>query len=120
MKSNVLFLFLALISAPLFAGTYSGGLGTSGAPYQIATLNDLQELSTTSADWAVDIYFIQTANIDAIATSTWNDGAGMAPIGNATTKFYGSYDGQGFTISELTINRPGIANIGMFGYAQLA
>ena len=44
----------------------------------------------------------------------------MDPIGNGTTKFFGSYDGQGFTISELTINRPGIANIGMFGYAQFA
>ncbi len=54
-----------LSSLILFAGTYSGG-GTSGDPYQIASLNDLRELCQTSADCGA--YFIQTANIDASAT----------------------------------------------------
>jgi hypothetical protein len=54
------------------AQTYSGGVGTSDDPYQIATLSDLQYLSEHSADYAKD--FIQTANINAIETNTWNVG----------------------------------------------
>lgn len=34
----------------LQAGTYSGGTGTSGDPYQIANLANFVELSGTSAD----------------------------------------------------------------------
>jgi hypothetical protein len=39
-----------------FAGTYSDGNGTEGNPYQIADLDDLQELQNTSAGWGA--YFI--------------------------------------------------------------
>ena len=31
-------------------GTYSGGSGTSGDPYQISVASDLTELSNTSVD----------------------------------------------------------------------
>jgi len=68
----------------------------------------------TPADWGK--YFFQTANIDASATSTWNGGAGFSPIGNATTKFSGWYDGKDFTINGLTINRPTTDYVGLFGY----
>ncbi|MCF7826866.1 MAG: T9SS type A sorting domain-containing protein [Candidatus Marinimicrobia bacterium] len=108
---------ILMVVAGLSAGTYSGeGDGSSGNPYQIASLNDLLELSTTSGDWAAGKYFIQTADFDASATSTWNSGAGFSPIGNASVPFTGSYDGQGYTISNLFINRPGTDYIGLFGY----
>ena len=100
------------------AGTYSGGSGTTGDPYRIATLDDLQELSTTSSDWYRD--FIQTANIDATATSGWNDGSGFSPIGGLHTHFLGSYDGNGHVISNLYINRSGGYYQGLFGYTLAA
>jgi len=105
---------------------YSGGSGTVGDPYKIANLTDLRYLSEHSADW--NKYFIQTANIDATATNTWNVGnhdndagtatvaMGFSPIGNSTTSFSGKYDGQSYTISGLYINRPLSDNIGLFGY----
>ena len=101
--SIVLALWISLaLSATAVA--YSGGDGSSGTPYQIATLADLEELQDNSTDW--DKYFIQTADIDASATSGWDGGAGWASIGNATTYFTGSYDGQGYTIDGLYQYRP--------------
>ncbi|TSA26336.1 T9SS C-terminal target domain-containing protein [bacterium] len=112
-KVTLCLVFCVLFTATLIAGTYSGGSGTSGAPYQIADLDDLQELQNTSADWGA--YFIQTADIDASATSGWDGGAGFSPIGNGTTPFTGTYNGQGSTIEGLTINRASTSFVGMFG-----
>lgn len=109
-------LFFLLLTGSVNAGTYSGGSGTSGSPYQIASLNDLQELSTTSGDWGA--YFIQTADIDASATSGWNSGAGFSPIGNITTKFTGSYDGGSYAIDGLYINTSSDYYWGLFGYTD--
>nr|WP_321453532.1 GLUG motif-containing protein [uncultured Carboxylicivirga sp.] len=75
----------------------------------IASIEDLVWLSQSGeADWSAD--YIQTANIDASTISNFT------PIGNNTIKFTGSYDGQGYTISGLTINYPNDNCIGMFGY----
>ena len=93
---------------------YSGGIGTPENPYQIATLADLRFLSENSDYWTK--HFIQTADIDAAATSGWNSGAGFSPIGNETIKFTGSYNGNGHSIDGLQINRPLQDYIGLFGY----
>ncbi|MFO7874530.1 MAG: GLUG motif-containing protein, partial [Bacteroidales bacterium] len=104
---------------------YSGGIGTSDDPYQIATTDDLIELSNTSGDW--DKYFIQTADIafnaDKPQVDLEGDGSaggsgksGFSPIGNYTTTFTGSYNGQEHSITGLTIDRSSDSNIGMFGY----
>ncbi|WP_421949125.1 GLUG motif-containing protein [Phaeodactylibacter xiamenensis] len=109
--------------------TYSGGAGTQGDPYQIATAADLIALSGISGDW--DKHFRQTANIDFGADETavdWdNDGspdgdspAGFSPIGNLATEFTGSYDGDGKTISNLFINRPQSFYLGLFGQVGLS
>ena len=95
---------------------FSGGAGTSVDPYLITTLADLQFLSENSSFW--NKHFKQTANINASGTSTWNSGLGWIPIGNATTKFTGTYDGNGKTISGLTANRPSEHYVGFFGFIQ--
>lgn len=102
----------ATATGNLNAFGYSGGDGTEGNPFQIATLADLQFLSENDCHW--DKYFIQTANIDASATSGWGSG-GWSPIGNLSIPFTGTYDGKGHTISNLFINRPGVRDQGLFG-----
>lgn len=57
-------------------------------------------------------------DIDATATSTWNSGAGFAPVGNSSTPFIGTLDGLGHTIEKLTINRPATNYLGLFGYTN--
>ena len=41
---------------------------------------------------------------------------GWNPIGDNTNKFNGTFDGLGFTISNLYINRPSQDYIGLFGF----
>ena len=57
-------------------------------------------------------------DIDAAETASWNGGAGFSPIGNYTTRFTGSLDGQGRVISNLAINLPSTNHVGLFGYAE--
>ncbi len=90
------------------------GDGSEDNPYQIATLENLCWLSENSAVW--DSSFIQTADIDASETVDWNDGEGFSPIGNKEVKFEGKYDGAGFLIDNLFINRPDDNYVGLFGY----
>ena len=92
------------------------GSGTTEDPYLVETLDNLYWTTQNNSSW--DKYFIQTANIDATATSGWHSGAGFSPIGSATTPFSGSYNGQGSVISGLTINRGSAHNVGMFGYVE--
>ena len=89
---------------------FDGGDGTSANPYQISTLVQLQAIQEYS-----DSHFILTGNIDATETSGWNEGAGFIPIGTELEPFTGSFDGAGFEISNLFIDRPGEQNVGLFG-----
>jgi filamentous hemagglutinin family protein len=91
---------------------------SSGAfnPYMLVnTLNDLQNISTNlTGTYALG------RDINASATAGWNSGAGFAPIGGSgpigpTGPFLGIFDGEGHTISNLTINRPTADYVGLFG-----
>ncbi len=90
------------------------GSGTEADPYQISTLDQLIFVSENSLYW--DKHYIQTTDIDASTTSDLSEGAGFSPIGNSSTKFTGTYDGQDHTISNLYINRPETSYVGLFGY----
>jgi filamentous hemagglutinin family protein len=50
--------------------------------------------------------------IDASGTSTWNSGAGFAPIGSAQTPYTGSFDNG--SINNLTINLSDSTDVGLF------
>ena len=55
-------------------------------------------------------------DIDASVTSSWNGGAGFAPVGTTTGGLHRTFDGQSQTISDLFINRPASQYVGLFGY----
>jgi len=108
-----LFIIASFTSFSQTATAPSTGDGTEGNPYEIATLDNLYWLSQTDTEWGK--YYVQTANIDATTSSSWESGAGYTPIGNNTTKFSGTYNGKGHVISNLFINRPTEDYIGFFG-----
>jgi hypothetical protein len=120
MKLRILFLGLGLmIGTNLIAQTAtapSAGDGSSETPYQITTLENLCWLSQNSSEW--DKYFVQTALIDAAASSDWDGGNGWTAIGNSTTKFTGSYNGQSFTINGLFIDRGSDNYQSLFGFTE--
>ena len=89
------------------------GDGSAGSPYEIATLENLYWIAEDNTRWGFS--YIQTADIDASSTSTWFSGAGWTPIGNATVKFTGNYDGSDHKITGLFINRPTTDYQGLFG-----
>ncbi len=99
---------------------FLSGEGTEANPYLIDNLTDLYILSQNNTYWAEGVYIEQTADIDASDTQNWDEGAGFSPIGNNINHFYGIYNGQGFTISELYIHRPNSTYIGLFGCTESA
>lgn len=92
------------------------GSGTEIDPYQIASLGNLRWLSENEEEW--DKYYIQTNDIDATITSGWDEGNGFIPIGNNLNTFTGSYDGNGYVIDALYINRPTENYVGLFGFTK--
>ncbi len=76
-------------------------------------ISNVTELQAMENDLAGD--YVLVNDIDASATSGWNDGAGFDPIGDSTNRFTGTFDGQRYTISDLYINRPSTDRIGLFG-----
>ena len=100
---------MLMVSSMMFGQTYSGGSGTSEAPYQIANKADLKYLSENSGEWSK--HFIQTADITFQAVDFeegrdfYNDGMGFKRIGDDYDNYYsGSYDGQGHVIDGLVIH----------------
>ncbi len=116
-RTNLLLVFLLtfLVSSYGYSQTAiaPSGSGTSGSPYLIGSLENLYWISQNTSSWGS--YFEQTVDIDASATVAWDDSSGFKPIGTITTSFTGTYNGSGFTISNLVINRDTIY-VGLFGY----
>ena len=86
------------------------GEGTSANPYQITNANDLAQLATgvNGGTNYENTYFSQTDDITL--SGQWT------PIGaDASHPFKGRYDGQGYTISGLTVTITDGQYAGLFG-----
>jgi len=81
--------------------------------YEISTLQHLRWVSENPSSW--DKNYRLMNDIDASDTRNWNDGAGLSPIGNYSINFTGKFDGNGYIIDKLYINRPNQDFIGLFG-----
>ena len=103
-------LFSLCNSAWAFSGS---GSGTEVDPYVVTDVNQLQEMQDD-----LDACYVLGNDIDASATSTWNGGAGFEPVGNDIDYFTGKFDGQGYTIKGMYINRPTTNGVGVFGYLR--
>lgn len=96
------------ISAFFFEG-FDGGNGTCENPYLISTAEQLNVVR-----YFLRNHFKQIADID-LGVEPWSQGEGWEPIGGLNSRFEGSYEGDGNTIYNLTINRPEERFIGLFG-----
>lgn len=96
--------------------SFSGnGLGSEADPYQITSIEQLQEMNEE-----LDAHYVLMNDIDASETENWNEEAGFDPIGNYTKRipkdgFTGYLDGQDYAISNLYIDRPNEDCVGLFG-----
>ena len=87
----------------------------------ISTVEELQSIKDS-----LESNYKLINDIDASETSEWNDGKGFKPIGDWSdensdreeNEFRGSFDGNGYEIEGLYINRPTENNIGLFGWGE--
>lgn len=79
---SAIFLLTALAAFPSQARAFSGGDGTAGSPYVVASAEDLR---------GAGLYFVQSGDID-LGGEAWNS------IG----KLEGTYDGGGYRITGLS------------------
>jgi len=99
--------------------TQPSGAGTVGDPYVITDICELQWMRNSLA-----AYYELGNDIDASETQHWNWSEsgqryeGFLPVGTSGAPFTGRFDGKGFAIYGLHINRPATSNVGLFGYAN--
>ena len=85
----------------------------STGTYSISTAEELAQLATmTNAGKVTGGEFVLANNIDL---SGYSSGEGWTPIGNYTNRFSGTFDGNGYVVSNLYINRPNVDHQGLFG-----
>jgi hypothetical protein len=87
--------------------------GTPSDPFIVMTAQELSDIrSNPSAHYKLG-EDIDLAGYDYDGAGP--DTGGWVPIGNASTPFTGTFEGNGYTIRNMTINRPSYAHIGLFG-----
>ena len=93
------------------AEKFAVGDGSQGAPYQISTAGELANLAkmVNGGETDENTYFELTADID-LGGKEWT------PIGTSDKQFLGKFNGNGKTISNLTIS--GGDNLGLFAYSS--
>ena len=101
---------------------FAGGQGTLEAPYQIATAEQLAKVK----DYR-DKSFILVSDIDLSSCGNWDpigtfnmeiDDPEKSEPAKSSLAFVGRFDGDGHTISNLTVNRPETVGVGLFGFVM--
>ena len=120
------------------------GDGTEASPYLIYNVEQLQAIDGTVAfevgqrlqslgygdsvrqvsvlfgDRPLRAHYRLANDIDATATREWNNGKGYDPIGkyfdfHRRNRFFGVFNGDGYEVRGLWVNRPNESGIGLFG-----
>ncbi|WP_268236233.1 beta strand repeat-containing protein, partial [Halopseudomonas oceani] len=91
----------------------TGTLDATNRPALYTVIQNVEQLQAMRNNLSAN--YLLGNNIDATATASWNGGAGFVPVGNATYAYTGVFDGLGYSINGLTINRPNTNNVGLFG-----
>lgn len=119
---SILLCILMFVSVcPVAVLAADGGDGsTEDLPSSAIAINNVDELVMICNEYPADGYYYLTGDIDLSYAlgeygDYYNDGKGWEPIGNSNTPFEGTFDGRGYTIKGLSINRPEQDYIGLFG-----
>ncbi|HPT31216.1 MAG TPA: right-handed parallel beta-helix repeat-containing protein [Prolixibacteraceae bacterium] len=88
---------------------FAGGTGTKTDPFK---LNNAEQLHAMR-DY-LNSYFILAANIN-LGAAPWNSGVGWIPVGNVKNPFTGGFDGNGYQIQNLSVQRNDSLYNGLFG-----
>jgi len=129
-KRNIKYIFCTfsiLLTVSLFGVVFNSIIkqaAVAEGEIAIYTLQDLDAVrNDLTADYILmnDLDFYDDSSYDqtdpdwATKKASWVSGEGWIPVGNITTSFSGTFDGNGYTISNLYINRSTETYIGLFG-----
>ena len=91
------------------------GTGTSASPYLVTTPEHLVEISQAvlSGETLSGVYFRMQNDVDMSSVTVWNP-IGRYVSGGTSYSFQGTFDGNGYVISNLAESNSGLA--GVFGY----
>lgn len=104
------------------ASLFAGGRGTQEDPYRIETAEQLAKIK----DYR-DKAFILASDIDLSSYGNWDpigtfnmasDDPEKSEAAESSLAFVGRFDGDGHTISNLTVNRPESVGVGLFGFVM--
>ena len=109
---TVLALIVTVSPRSAFALT---GNGTSSSPYMISTADDLDQFRDIVNGGRTGVCGVLTNDIDLSQLSDAAERENWTPIGNASTRYYGLFNGNGHKILNLKINRSNEEYIGLFG-----
>lgn len=128
MKKSLFILSFLLLTFSSFA-QYSGGNGTLSNPYKIKYVKDFIALSNNviGGTYYLGQYFIMVNDIDFVSGSI-DSSQYFAPIGgwsslttnNPVNRFNGNFDGDGYIVKNLTLNKPNNTSVSLFGSIENA
>ncbi|MDO3387655.1 MBG domain-containing protein [Gilvimarinus sp. SDUM040013] len=98
-------------SRPMLRAFLSGG----------GEIHNLYDLQGMAADLAGDYTLMADLDLTGVVSGSTADvwgGRGFAPVGDVTTGFSGSLDGNNYTINALAMDRNERAFIGLFGHTE--
>jgi hypothetical protein len=106
-----------LITVALIAGMVGCDLFSPSRNLEIQTWYDLDAVRNNLRGHHILMNDLDstTSGYEELASPTANQGKGWQPIGTDPNSFTGSFDGQGYEIRDLFINRPDEDFVGLFG-----
>lgn len=105
----------AVSAAAPHQSDFDSGNGSEDSPYNISNVDQLQNMNKAEYLNNNSVYFQLISDIDASDTINWNNGEGFVPIGVWNNQFTGIFDGNGYEITGLYINKPSTQRVGLFG-----
>ena len=108
-----------LIGVALIAGMVGcePGPGPTSDCLEIRNWHDLYAISSNLGGHYLLLNDLDSASpgYTELTSPTANQGRGWQPIGTSDDRFTGSFDGQGYEIRDLFIDRPDESMVGLFG-----
>jgi hypothetical protein len=112
--------FSYLDNLDLYNPELEGCWDISGSePFPICTCKDLEKINSNTSTLSYDYYMLN--NIDIFrCDDSYMTGEGWVPIGaTGGDQYLGTFNGSGFYVSNVRINRPSNNYQGLFGYTYL-
>jgi hypothetical protein len=108
-------LFLGCLPLPAAAAPYSGGNGTTEAPFLISTPEDFQTMGNSPADWGKQFQLTQDIDLSGFSEDNLQMIGRWAALGSLQNQpFWGIFDGNGKTIANFHYRNMSADYVGLF------